>query len=59
MSSMICQCAVRMFDQGWFTLKVIVQGQTLYDLGPLPSSITLTTILTKLTSFPVLQRMGY
>ena len=37
---MMSRRAVRMFDQGRFNVKVIVQGYTLYDLGPLPSSIT-------------------
>jgi len=31
MSSMMSQCAVCMFDQGWFKVKVVVQGKTLYD----------------------------
>ena len=57
MSSMMSQCAVLMFDQG--RVKVIVQGLTWYDLGPLPSLITLTTILNKLPPFPMLQRMRY
>jgi len=32
--------------KGRFNVKVIVQCKTMYDLGPLPSSITLTTFLT-------------
>jgi len=48
-----------MFNQGWFKVKVIVQGKTLYDLGPLPNSINLTTILTNLTPFSMLQQMEY
>jgi len=31
MSSMMRQCAVRLFHQGRFKVKVIVQGKTLYD----------------------------
>jgi len=30
-SSMISRCALRMFDQGRFKVKVVVQGLTLYD----------------------------
>ena len=37
MSSMISRCAVCMFDQVRFKVKIKFQGQTLYDLGPLPS----------------------
>ena len=38
-----------MIDQG--RVKVTVQGQTWYDLDPLPSSITQTTILTNYPPF--------
>jgi len=56
MSSMMSQCAVLMFDQG--RVKVIVQGLTWYDLVPLPSLITLTTILNKLPPFPCCSGWG-
>ena len=42
MSSKVSLSAVFMIYQG--RVKAIVQGKTLYDLGPLQSSITVTII---------------
>jgi len=41
MSAMLRRCAVPMFDQGWFKVKVRIEDKTLYDLH---CSVSLITI---------------
>jgi len=46
MSSTMRRCAGLMFDQGWFKVKVIVQGLTLYDCILSVRCITLEELVT-------------